>query len=81
MKTLKTNRWNNFTRIKTIQAQVSVSLNIGTAPSWDHLVIPKNIIIYRMFKPTFDIRASQFIFFGNGRWLRSRYLPKTVQKL
>jgi uncharacterized membrane protein len=25
----------------SIQAQVSVSLNIGTAPSWDHLVIPK----------------------------------------
>jgi hypothetical protein len=46
----------------SIQAQVSVSLNIGTAPSWDHLVIPKNIIICRMFKPTFDIRASQFIF-------------------
>lgn len=59
------------------QAQVSVSLNIGTAPSWgpsgyanvDYYYLPDVQAYY-------DIRASQFIYFGSGRWVRSRYLPR-----
>jgi hypothetical protein len=59
-----------------IHAQVSVSLNIGTAPSWgpvgysevDYYYLPDVEAYY-------DIRATQFIYFNGGRWTRSRYLP------
>lgn len=59
------------------QAQVSVSVNIGTAPSWgprgyaavDYYYLPDVQAYY-------DIRASQFIYFGSGNWVRSRYLPR-----
>jgi hypothetical protein len=60
----------------TIHAQVSVSVNIGTAPSWgpqgysdvDYYYLPDVEAYY-------DIRATQFIYFNGGRWTRSRYLP------
>ncbi len=58
------------------QAQVSVNVNIGSPPSWgpagyanvDYYYIPDVQAYY-------DIQASQFIYFGNGRWIRSRNLP------
>ena len=60
----------------TTHAQVSVNLNIGTAPSWgpvghvetEYYYLP-DIEVY------YDIRASQFIYFGRGKWIRSRNLP------
>jgi hypothetical protein len=60
----------------TTHAQVSVNLNIGTAPSWgpsgysnaDYYYLPDVEAYY-------DIRATQFIYFGGGRWIRSRNLP------
>ncbi|WP_367770644.1 hypothetical protein AB3G33_14035 [Flavobacterium sp. WC2421] len=59
------------------QAQVSVNVNIGTPPSWgpsgydqvDYYYLPDVQAYY-------DIRASQFIYFGSGQWVRSRYLPR-----
>ncbi|WP_367753721.1 hypothetical protein [Flavobacterium sp. WC2430] len=59
------------------QAQVSVNVNIGTPPSWgpsgydqvDYYYLPDVQAYY-------DIRASQFIYFGSGKWVRSRYLPR-----
>ena len=59
------------------QAQVSVNVNIGTPPAWgpsgytavDYYYLPDVEAYY-------DIRASQFIYFGSGRWIRSRYLPR-----
>ncbi|MGO4818771.1 hypothetical protein [Flavobacterium sp. W22_SRS_FP1] len=61
----------------SIQAQVSVSLNIGTAPSWGPYGYSQAEYYYLPdVQAYFDIRASQFIFFGNGRWVRSRYLPR-----
>jgi hypothetical protein len=61
----------------SIQAQVSVSLNIGTAPSWGPSGYAQAEYYYLPdVQAYFDIRASQFIFFGNGRWVRSRYLPR-----
>jgi hypothetical protein len=61
----------------SIHAQVSVSVNIGSPPSWgpagyaevDYYYLPDVQAYY-------DIRASQFIYFGSGRWVRSRYLPR-----
>ncbi|EIA07397.1 hypothetical protein [Flavobacterium frigoris] len=61
----------------SIQAQVSVSLNIGTAPSWGPTGYA-NVDYYYLpdVQAYYDIRASQFIYFGQGRWVRSRYLPR-----
>lgn len=73
------------------QAQVSVNVNIGTPrpvvvaspqvviaspPEWgptgyddvEYYYLP-DIEVY------YDIRSSQYIYFGNGKWTRSRYLP------
>lgn len=59
------------------QAQVSVSLNIGTAPSWGPSGYA-NIDYYYLpdVQAYYDIRASQFIYFGGRSWVRSRYLPR-----
>ena len=61
----------------TTQAQVSVNVNIGTPPAWgpagysniDYYYIPD-------VQSYYDIRNSQFIYFGNGKWIRSRHLPQ-----
>lgn len=59
------------------QAQVSVNVNIGTAPSWG----PRGYAAVEYYylpdvQAYYDIRASQFIYYGNGNWVRSRYLPR-----
>ena len=59
-----------------IHAQVSVNVNIGTPPAWgpvgysnvDYDYLPDVEAYY-------DVRATQFIYFGGGKWVRSRYLP------
>jgi hypothetical protein len=59
----------------TIHAQISVNLNIGTAQTGVLLATLKlNITTYQMLK-LIMMRATQFIYFGGGRWIRSRYLP------
>jgi hypothetical protein len=59
----------------SIQAQVSVNLNIGTAPAWVLSDMQQqNIIIYRMYKPIMTLEL--ICLFWNGRWVRSRYLPR-----
>lgn len=60
----------------SMNAQVSVNVNIGSQPSWgpagyesvDYYYLP-DIQTY------YDIRATQFIFLSKGHWVRSRYLP------
>ena len=60
----------------SIQAQISVNLNIGNQPEWgpsgysdvDYYYLPD-------VESYYDIRNSQFIFLSNGRWIRSRSLP------
>lgn len=60
----------------TLQAQVSVNVNIGRAPSWGPVGY-SNVDYYYLpdVEAYYDIRATQFIYFGGGRWIRSRYLP------
>lgn len=61
----------------SIHAQVSVSVNIGTPPPWgpagysnvEYYYLP-DIEIY------YDVRSAQFIYFGEGKWIRTRYLPR-----
>jgi hypothetical protein len=74
-----------FAASTTTQAQVSVNVNIGTPnvnvnvgtpPVWgpvgydevEYYYLP-DIQVY------YDIRLAQYIYFGNGKWIRSRYLP------
>ena len=60
-----------------IHAQVSIHVNIGSPPSWgpagysdvDYYYLP-DIEVY------YDIHTTQFIYFDDGRWIRSRYLPR-----
>ena len=65
-----------FASAHTMQAQVSVNVNLGNPPSWgpvgyssvDYYYLPD-------IQSYYDIRASQFIYFGQGKWIRSRNLP------
>ena len=59
------------------QAQVSVNVNIGTPPAWGPVGY-SNLEFYYLpdIECYFDIRLSQFIYFNNGRWIHSKYLPK-----
>ena len=65
-----------FASTTATQAQVSVNVNIGNPPAWgptgydavDYYYLP-DIEAY------YDIRATQFIYFGGGKWIRSRNLP------
>lgn len=58
------------------QAQVSVNVNIGTPPVWapaapvtvDYYFLP-DIEVY------YDVPGRTYIYFGNGAWRRSRFLP------
>lgn len=61
----------------SIHAQVSLSVNFGTAPSWGPVGY-SNVGYYYLpdIEAYYDIRASQFIYFGGGSWVRSRYLPR-----
>lgn len=61
----------------SIHAQVSVSVNIGTPPSWGPVGYAEVEYYYLPdVQAYYDIRASQFIYFGRGSWVRSRYLPR-----
>jgi alpha-N-acetylglucosamine transferase len=60
----------------SMQSQVSVNINIGTPPLWGPSGY-SNVDYYYLpdVQAYYDIRASQFIYFGAGNWTRSRYLP------
>jgi hypothetical protein len=60
-----------------MHSQISINVNIGSPPSWgpsgysnvDYYYLP-DIQVY------YDLGATQFIYFGNGRWNRCRELPR-----
>ena len=59
-----------------IHAQVSVSVNIGTAPAWAPVGYAQSDYYYLPdVEAYYDVRATQFVYYGAGRWIRSRYLP------
>ena len=58
-------------------AQVSVNINIGSPPAWGPSGYANTEYYYLPdVQAYYDIRASQFIYYGNGNWVRSRYLPR-----
>lgn len=60
----------------SIHAQVSVNVNIGTPPLWGPVGYSGvNYYYLPDVQAYYDIRATQFIYFGNGNWVRSRNLP------
>ncbi len=59
-----------------IQAQISVNVNIGSPPVWGPPVAAEVEYYYLPdIEAYYDIRATQFVYFGGGRWIRSRNLP------
>ncbi|WP_281298329.1 hypothetical protein [Flavobacterium limnophilum] len=60
----------------SINAQISVNVNLGLQPSWgpvgyssvDYYYIPD-------VQSYYDVRATQFIYLSNGAWIRSSRLP------
>jgi hypothetical protein len=58
-------------------AQVAVNVNIDLQPSWGPAGHPSVDYYYLPDIETYyDIRASRFIYFTKGKWIRSKYLPK-----
>jgi hypothetical protein len=54
------------------QAQVAVNVNIGTPPAWGPYTT-QNVDYHYLpdVEAYYDIRASQFIYYGNGKWNRN----------
>jgi hypothetical protein len=79
MKTLKliTLAMVMFFASNSMNAQVSINVNLGLQPSWgpvgyssvDYYYLPDVQAYY-------DIRATQFIYLNNGVWIRSGNLPR-----
>lgn len=73
-----------FAGIST-QAQVAVDVNIGTPNVNVHIGTPPvwgpvgydEVEYYYLpdIEVYYDIRQAQYIYFGGGKWIRSRYLP------
>ncbi|MDR7212012.1 hypothetical protein [Flavobacterium piscis] len=77
MKTIKIAILGLFLLVANLtQAQVSVNINIGATPDWGPAGY-KNIEYYYLpdIRSYYDVRASQFIYFGGGKWVRSKRLP------
>jgi hypothetical protein len=65
-----------FFTISSAKAQISVSVNIGSPPAWGPAGYAQVEYYYLPdIQAYYDIRASMFIYFGGGKWIRSRYLP------
>ncbi|RTY95037.1 hypothetical protein [Flavobacterium sp. GT3R68] len=60
-----------------MQAQVAVNVNIGKPPVWGPVGYSEVEYYYLPdVESYYDVRENQFIYFGDGRWVRSRNLPR-----
>lgn len=78
MKTLKLTIFGIFLLItNAMQGQVSVNINIGSPPEWGPVGYTEMEYYYLPdIEAYYDIRATQFIYFGAGKWIRSSRLPR-----
>ena len=61
----------------SMQAQVSLNVNIGEPPSWGpvgHTEV--NYYYLPDIETYYDVPARQFIYYNRGTWIRSKYLPR-----
>jgi hypothetical protein len=62
--------------ITTSQAQISVNVNLGTPPVW---APAKSVQTQYYYLPEinsyYDVPSQRFIYFNNGKWVRSEKLP------
>ncbi|WP_316633931.1 hypothetical protein [uncultured Flavobacterium sp.] len=66
-----------FFAVSSSHAQVSVNVNIGTPPAWGPVGYTDVRYYYLPdLEMYYDINASCYIYFSNGRWLRARTLPR-----
>lgn len=65
-----------FFVVSTLQAQVSVNVNIGTPPAWGPAGYPSVRYYYLPdVEAYYDVQTSMFIYFSQGSWIRRTYLP------
>jgi hypothetical protein len=78
MKTLKLTIFGIFLLVaNTTQAQVSINVNIGSPPEWGPVGYTEMEYYYLPdIEAYYDVRATQFIYFGGGKWVRSSRLPR-----
>ncbi|MBA4239546.1 MAG: hypothetical protein C0448_02380 [Sphingobacteriaceae bacterium] len=64
----------------SIKAQVSVNVNVGSPPLWGPVGYTTERYYYLPdIEAYYDIQTSKFIYFGNGVWIRSIYLPRAYR--
>ena len=62
--------------ISSVNAQVSVNINIGSPPQWGPVGYTDVRYYYLPdIEAYYDVESSVFIYFGDGVWLRRTYLP------
>jgi hypothetical protein len=65
----------------TSNAQLSINLNIGTAPVYQNSA---NVAVDYYYMPDiesyYDVRANQYIYLERGNWIRSRNLPNQYSR-
>jgi hypothetical protein len=65
-----------FFTLGSMQAQVSVNVNIGTAPEWGPAGYSDvNYYYLPDIETYYDIRTSEYIYLTNGRWVRTVTVP------
>lgn len=65
-----------FLLFTSIEAQISVNVQLGSQPSWGPSGYT-NVNYYYLpdVQAYYDIRASKFIYFNRGKWYKSSHLP------
>jgi len=61
----------------SMNAQVSINVNLGMQPSWGPVGYTSvNYYYLPDIQAYYDIRASQFIYINGGTWIRNSHLPR-----
>ncbi len=65
-----------FFASNSMNAQVSINVNLGLQPSWGPVGYSSvNYYYIPDIQAYYDVRATQFIYFSRGVWIRSSRLP------